>query len=128
MVTAVVTAVLSLVGLVFNFVGRDTKVAGYSTTDAWNLGKWFENINDLQDLEEIKNWQIARVLVIITAVLLVAMLVVMLIKLVAKRSAVLQWVTFGLAIMVCAGAVATLVTILDIFISLNDYILKISYF
>lgn len=106
-------AVVSLVGLACNFISEKTTIVGYSATTNWSLSQWFDNINRLKDLDDnIGNWQIAHVLLFVTAVLLAVMVVALLVKSFAKKNVVLKWLTFGLAVAVLGSAIAFVVTTL----------------
>lgn len=106
---SVMLAAVSFVGLVCNFISQKSTLIGYNKTIEWNLSRWFEQINDMENVDGIKNWQIARVLLIATAVLLAIMIVLLLIRAVVKHK-VLQWTTLGFGIAVVACAVVFIIT------------------
>lgn len=106
-------AALSFVGLVCNFISQKTTIAGYSETTDWNLSQWFDNINDLKGIDDnVGNWQVARILLFVTAVLLTVMVIAALVKYFTKKNMVLKWLTFGLAVAVLGSAIAFMVTTL----------------
>lgn len=112
-IVSLAMAAISLVGLACNFISRKTTIAGYSATANWNLSQWFNNINDLKDIDEnIGNWQVARVMLFVTIVLLAVMVVSLLLKCFTKKSVMIKWLTFGLAIAVLGSAIAFTVTTL----------------
>lgn len=109
MLISVTMAAVSLAGLVCNFISQKSTIIGYNKTTEWGLSRWFEQINDMQDVDGIKNWQIARVFLIATAVLLAIMVVLLLVKAFVKHK-VLQWTILGFGIAVVACAVVFMIT------------------
>lgn len=103
MLVGLLFAGVSLIGLICNFISLKTTVLGVSSTSHLSLKEWFDTINNYQDIDEIANWQVARVLLIVTTVLLVVMAVLMLAKCLVKHP-FLKWSTLGLsiAVIVCA--------------------------
>ncbi len=103
MLVGLLFAGVSLFGLVCNFISLKTTVLGVSSTSQLSLKEWFDTINNYQDIDEIANWQVARVLLIVTTVLLVVMAVLMLAKCLVKHP-FLKWSILGLsiAVIVCA--------------------------
>ena len=109
MITGLAMAAVAFIGLACNFISQKSTVIGYDKTTDWSLSKWFEKINDMKDFDEIKNWQIARVFLIATAVLLAIMVVLLLVKAFIKHK-VLQWTILGFGITVVACAVVFMIT------------------
>ena len=108
MITSLAMAAVAFIGLACNFISQKSTVIGYDKTTDWSLSKWFEKINDMKDFDEIKNWQIARVLLIVTAVLLAIMLVLLLVRTVVKHK-ILQWSILGFGIAVAACSVVFMI-------------------
>ncbi len=124
MIGAIACAVVAYVGMLCNFITEKTTAAGLITvTNDWNLKEWFANIDLMKDFDKIANWQVASVLLIVTAVLMAIMLVVMLLKGFSKKSALLKWSTFAVACATFACSVAFLILTL---IGCNDlsYVVK----
>ena len=109
---SIVTAAVAFVGLVCNFINQKSTVIGYSTTTKWNLSQWFDAINDMKDYDDIGNWQVAKLLLIVTTVLLIVMLALLIIKLFVKHS-VIKWSTFAVGVVaaVC-GALFMVLTLI----------------
>ena len=109
---SVVTAVVAFVGLACNFINEKSTLIGYSATTKWNLARWFDAINDMKNYDNIANWQVAKLLLIITAVLLAVMLTLLVIKFLVKHP-VIKWSTFAVGIVaaVC-GALFMVLTLI----------------
>ena len=105
-------AVLSLVGLACNFVTVESSgsLLGASGAKAksWNLGTWFDNIGDMDGVDEIGGWLLARWALVATAILLVVMIAMVVIGYFIKplkKNKIWKWTTFALGIVVAVGAV-----------------------
>jgi len=72
-IIALVSAVLTFVSMAFHFVGSKASTSGIlgsnSSTSTMTLGDWFKFIDNAEKVEAIISWQIARVLFIVTLVL-----------------------------------------------------------
>lgn len=106
-----VTAVVALIGLACDFINKKDTLIGYSATTKWNISTWFDAINDMKNYDDIGNWQVAKLLLIVTAVLLVVMLALLVIKFFVKHP-VIKWSTFfvGIVAAVC-GALFMILTL-----------------
>ena len=111
-VVSIVTAALAFVGLACDFINEKSTLIGYSTTTKWNLSQWFDAINDMKDYDDIGNWQVAKLLLIGTAVLMALMLFLLIIKFLVKHP-VIKWSTFivGIVAAVC-GALFMVLTLI----------------
>ena len=98
--------VLSLVGLALNFITVYTKndFLKVDNQESWNVSTWFDSIDGLTkgEMNGIGNWQFARVMLIVAAVVLVLMLVMTVLAYFVKHPAV-KWTTvgIGMSVVVC---------------------------
>ncbi|MCM1403967.1 MAG: hypothetical protein NC133_00440 [Prevotella sp.] len=111
LVASFLTAALACLGLLFNFITMKSResLSGYSVKENWGLGEWFENINDMENFDKIGNWQFARVMLIVSLVLLAAMAVLLVLRFFIKHPAV-KWSAIGVGMAVAACAVIFMAT------------------
>jgi|GEM_PF-3516287 len=109
-----ITAAVAFIGLACNFINQKstTVIGGYTSEVKWNLSSWFDAINDMKDFDDIGNWQVARILLIITTILLVVMLALLVVRSFVKHP-IIKWSTFAVSIVaaVC-GALFMVLTLI----------------
>ncbi len=108
-IVSVLTAVGALVGLACKFINVKGTVIGFSNTKQLGLSEWFDVINDWQGYDEVSGWEIARCMLIVTAVLLTIMVVSLIVKMFTKLR-LLKWLTLGLSIAVIACSAIFMIT------------------
>ena len=106
-IVALATAVLSFVSLAFNFITAKTKgsIFGNGVTEDLNLGDWFDGMNSLQELNDnahsdvydLAGWNLARVFLVITLILVGALAVIAVVKFFMNKK------SLNLATMVIGG-------------------------
>ncbi len=108
LIASLVTAGLSLIGLLCPFITQKSEVLGYVAKENWNMGAWFEQINDMDGYDNIGNWQFARVALVVGALLLIAMVALLVLRLFIKHTS-LKWATIGVGMAMVACAVVFMV-------------------
>lgn len=81
-VIGLAAAVMSFVSLAFDFIALKTTAVrtGQSYTESLGLGDWFESIDGLKDSDKIAGWNLGRVFLIITLVMVAILAVALIVK------------------------------------------------
>lgn len=108
LIASLVTAGLALLGLFLPMITSQAEFLSYTKSENWNLGQWFENINDMDGFDKIGNWQFARVALIVSMVLLILMAILLVLKVLIKHPSI-KWTTIGVGMAMVASSIVFMV-------------------
>lgn len=108
-IVSIALAVLTFVSLAFNFLSAKTEVLGVTKTTNYNLAGWMDRINFYKDAEGVVGWNVGKVFMIITLVVVGLLAVALLVNLFVKN----KYLTLAIKVL----SVLTVVVALVFFIS-----------
>ncbi len=108
-IISIVVTVLSFVSLAFNFLSINNTVLGITTTKEANLSGWMDKIETFQKADAITGWNVGKIFMIITLVLVGLLAVAMLVRLFMKN----KFLDLGVKVL----SILTIVSALVFFIS-----------
>ncbi len=84
-ILALITAAMSFISLAFQFISTEITLGSTTSTKSSGLTEWFDIISDLQDTDNILGWNVAKIFLIITLVLVGLLLIALVVRFFIKN-------------------------------------------